>query len=208
MMWAVWCVPWGRLACPVSFLPWRMLMLLVHPGDKFMSQEVVLLSLWSVESLWLAEHFLLLTGPLVPTLLKCPPFDSGLWSIADALHVQEFWLSLGRTKLNSQGISCSSCQKVRQTKGLLNTLTPRSSAKLPVSHLLHFPLEAPSVSTVNFALCNWSLTSVSFSVPARDSQMPTSLKASRGLHTAGPCLHMVIEVCQGGASLHPARELH
>lgn len=76
----------------VSSLPCRMLVLLVHPGDKFIAQEVVLLSLWSVESLWLAEHFLLLTGPLAPPLLKCPPFDSLV--TVDALHIQEFWLSL------------------------------------------------------------------------------------------------------------------
>lgn len=75
-----WCLPWGRLGCPVSSLPCRMLVLLVHPGNKFIAQEVVLLSLWSVESLWLAEHFLLLTGPLVPPLPNCPPFYSLVYS--------------------------------------------------------------------------------------------------------------------------------
>lgn len=136
----------------VSSLPCRMLVLLVHPGDKFIAQEVVLLSLWSVESLWLAEHFLLLTGPLAPPLLKCPPFDSLV--TVDALHIQEFWLSLERTKLDSQGSSCSSCQKVRKTKGLLNILTPHSSAKLSASHLLHSLLQAQPIPAVNFALCN------------------------------------------------------
>jgi len=51
-----------------------MLVLLVHLGDKRVAQEVGLLKLRFVDSLWLAEHFLLLTALLVSTLLLCPPF--------------------------------------------------------------------------------------------------------------------------------------
>lgn len=51
-----------------------MLVLLVHVGDKYLAQEVVRLRLWSVDNLWLAEHFLLLTALLVSTLLLRPPF--------------------------------------------------------------------------------------------------------------------------------------
>lgn len=51
-----------------------MLVLLVHLGDKCIAQEVVLLKLWSVDNLWLAENFLLLTALLVSTLLLCPPY--------------------------------------------------------------------------------------------------------------------------------------
>lgn len=148
--WQAQCLPWGRLACAVV-LPTLQNACVTSPPWLQTAQEVELLKLWSVDNLWLAEHFLLLTALLVFTLVFMSTLHLfGLWSAVDALHVQASPLSLESTMLKSYSSSCSSCQKVRQTKGLLNTLTLHSSANVSVPHLLRFLLQVPSISAMKF----------------------------------------------------------
>lgn len=213
------CVPWGRLACSVvlaTFLPCRILVLLVYLGDKHSSGSC-------------ASQTVVCGQPVVGRafpLAHCSPCSHstfvstlhlfGLWSTLDALHVQAFPFSLESTMLNSQGGSCSSCQKVRQTKGLL---TPHSSANLFVPHLLHFLLQVASVSAVKF--CTLQLKAhfgeLFCNLPGI-CKLPAAVKAGRGWHTltagthlspAGPCLHRF--TClprRSGISHHLAWELH
>lgn len=101
----------------------------VHLGVACVAQEAVLLKPWSVDSLWLAEHFLLLTALLVST----PAFMStlhwfGLWPKVDALHVPTSLLSPQSALLNSHSSSYSSCQKV---KGMVNPLIVQQSSLFP-----------------------------------------------------------------------------